>query len=597
MPSLTSSSQNVDATQTQSSKTKTNSETNQNTTAQSTQDVNAQSASSILNAMQSAASQNAAATSTGTTSANTSGSSTANTSGTSTANTTGSSNANTTGSTTGATNTNTTGLTSANTAAITNETVNPWAPQEQSLNYAFDQAKNAYGQAQGAQGPDNFVAQFTPDQLAVFNKMMGATGSAETAGGAGAALSTAGANSTAAGLNDLGAYTPKGGTDYNINAAGQYADNPYISGAVDAAMRDASRAVSEQALPQIGRNAALTGNVNSSKRAISEGIVQRGLAEKTADVSANMRNSAYNNGLTLAQNEANSSNDAILKAAMARVSGGNDATATGTSALTAQNGLFDTAAKGASGVLSGNQAALDEQAAKYNFDTKAPFEALNNYYDIIGDKSWGTSSSGVAQTDTDTTTAAQTAATNNASTQSNTAATNASNTSGTQQSQTAGTNSSNTSGSTSSDTASMQNAATSQNSLQQTDQSSSQNTSATANQQAQTLLEAIVKGNSTGASAQNTTYNPSLLSSIGQGASILGSIMSDRRVKSDIHEVGELWDGQPVYRYYYTDDPSKTVHIGLMAQDVEKTKPDAVVTINGVKHVNYDLATREAVMS
>jgi len=71
--------------------------------------------------------------------------------------------------------------------------------------------------------------------------------------------------------------------------------------------------------------------------------------------------------------------------------------------------------------------------------------------------------------------------------------------------------------------------------------------------------------------------------------SLAMSIFSDARLKEDIEEVGELYDGQPVYRYRYIGSPA--FQIGLMAQDVEKTRPEAVTEIGGYKAVRYDKAT------
>lgn len=72
----------------------------------------------------------------------------------------------------------------------------------------------------------------------------------------------------------------------------------------------------------------------------------------------------------------------------------------------------------------------------------------------------------------------------------------------------------------------------------------------------------------------------------------LGSsfIMSDRRTKTDVKRIGETDDGQPIYTYRYKHDPEKRPQIGLMAQDVEKRDPGAVVEIGGIKHVNVDRA-------
>jgi hypothetical protein len=74
------------------------------------------------------------------------------------------------------------------------------------------------------------------------------------------------------------------------------------------------------------------------------------------------------------------------------------------------------------------------------------------------------------------------------------------------------------------------------------------------------------------------------------GSGLLGLLnWSDRRLKDDISQVGTLFDGTPVYGYRYKGAPA--YHIGLMAQDVEKTNPSAVIEINGYKAVDYRAAT------
>lgn len=67
---------------------------------------------------------------------------------------------------------------------------------------------------------------------------------------------------------------------------------------------------------------------------------------------------------------------------------------------------------------------------------------------------------------------------------------------------------------------------------------------------------------------------------------------SDMRLKEDIAPVGTLFDGTPVYGYRYKGAPA--YHIGLMAQDVEKSTPGAVIEINGYKAVDYRAATEAA---
>lgn len=77
------------------------------------------------------------------------------------------------------------------------------------------------------------------------------------------------------------------------------------------------------------------------------------------------------------------------------------------------------------------------------------------------------------------------------------------------------------------------------------------------------------------------------------GSGLMGLMRwSDQRLKEDIAQVGSLFDGTPVYGYRYKGAPA--YHIGLMAQDVEKTTPHAVIEINGYKAVDYRAATEVA---
>ena len=60
---------------------------------------------------------------------------------------------------------------------------------------------------------------------------------------------------------------------------------------------------------------------------------------------------------------------------------------------------------------------------------------------------------------------------------------------------------------------------------------------------------------------------------------------SDMRLKTNIEKTAYTFGGFPVYsyRYVWSDKPE----YGVMAQDVEKTRPDAVRTVAGFKMVNY----------
>ena len=76
---------------------------------------------------------------------------------------------------------------------------------------------------------------------------------------------------------------------------------------------------------------------------------------------------------------------------------------------------------------------------------------------------------------------------------------------------------------------------------------------------------------------------PSALSSLGQIVGIMGAI-SDVRAKENITPVGK-YKGMNVYDFNYKWSPER--HRGLIAQEVEQVKPEAVGEINGLKYIDY----------
>lgn len=105
-----------------------------------------------------------------------------------------------------------------------------------------------------------------------------------------------------------------------------------------------------------------------------------------------------------------------------------------------------------------------------------------------------------------------------------------------------------------------------------------QNSYLDANQQAQQSV------------AANNAMMGGLFSLAGTGLTA-GIKYSDARLKEDIEKVGELDNGLPVYSYRYKSGGPK--EIGLIAQDVEKKVPDAVMgDIFGRKMVDYGKAVR-----
>lgn len=98
-------------------------------------------------------------------------------------------------------------------------------------------------------------------------------------------------------------------------------------------------------------------------------------------------------------------------------------------------------------------------------------------------------------------------------------------------------------------------------------------------------MKAEQAANANATNQQNGFYN-----ALGKlGAAGIG-LLSDIRAKTDISRVGTLDNGLPVYLYRYKH--GGPMQIGVMAQDVEKVKPEAVTEFGGIKAVNYAEAVR-----
>lgn len=99
-------------------------------------------------------------------------------------------------------------------------------------------------------------------------------------------------------------------------------------------------------------------------------------------------------------------------------------------------------------------------------------------------------------------------------------------------------------------------------------------------------------GSSTGQSYQPANSFSSMagagLGGLGLGLQAFNSF-SDERLKDDIAVIGKTHDGQPIHIFKYKGDDKPT--IGLMAQEVEKVRPEAVsMDPSGFKKVNYATA-------
>lgn len=84
-------------------------------------------------------------------------------------------------------------------------------------------------------------------------------------------------------------------------------------------------------------------------------------------------------------------------------------------------------------------------------------------------------------------------------------------------------------------------------------------------------------------------YNAQQQATQGLMSGIAGGAMmfSDRRLKRNVRVVGERSDGLNVYTFNYIWEGDVPPHTGLMADEVEKLYPDAVVRVHEWKVVDY----------
>ena len=169
----------------------------------------------------------------------------------------------------------------------------------------YGQADQAYATALQNQPTDFYAGMDPTTKAGIYGSQGYASGAGAdaanlVAGSANPAITggNAGALGSSASLLQASLANP---TQGNIASATQYADNPWVQGAIDAALRDSTRQLTEQDLPQTDRFATAGGNTNSSRTGAREAILERGYMDRAGDISSAIRSGLYTGGLNLAE--------------------------------------------------------------------------------------------------------------------------------------------------------------------------------------------------------------------------------------------------------------------------------------------------------
>ena len=215
----------------------------------------------------------------------------------------------------------------------------PWSGQSAYLSDMYGQAQNLYNQ-----GP----MQFYPERLTALPSQTQLQGEDL------AELIARGGQSTLA-----GAAVPA--MQFQLGGPANLANNPYIAGATQAALRPLYTQA-QGLLQQARRGATGAGQLDSSRQAILEQGVIGDYLTKAGDISSSMYNQAYSDALKT-QTAALSQLPTALSSIMAP------------SQSLMQLGNIETARQ---------QQAINDARAKFEFQQKAPYQALQNYSQIAG---------------------------------------------------------------------------------------------------------------------------------------------------------------------------------------------------------------------
>ena len=85
-----------------------------------------------------------------------------------------------------------------------------------------------------------------------------------------------------------------------VNNAAQFANNPYLSGQIDAAIGDVGRNLWENQMPGIAAYSGGSGNLGSSRRGVLESNAIRNAESQAGNIATQMRGNAYGQGLSYA---------------------------------------------------------------------------------------------------------------------------------------------------------------------------------------------------------------------------------------------------------------------------------------------------------
>lgn len=294
---------------------------------------------------------------------------------------------------------------------ITNQSTAPWSAQQPYLTSAWNDAQNNYNNQSSTPYTGSFAAGPVSQQYSAYgdayNNAAGNEGNVQNQINTGGALTGQGTANTQGTINDLGYFGAANNASNLGSQASQIASGYNVPGEVAAATNQAQQLANESTIPNLYRQSAAGGDINSSQSALAQGVVEQGLAENAQNLGATLSNANYGTGLSTAQNMSSQDLTALQAAGLlgtGQTNSGINATNSGIANQTANN-LQEVS--GANGVQNLNQLTDTSNLQNYLGPQSIQNQQLAALYSIIGSGNWGSQSSGTSLNSGSTTTTQQ----------------------------------------------------------------------------------------------------------------------------------------------------------------------------------------------
>lgn len=215
-----------------------------------------------------------------------------------------------------------------------------------------------------------------------------------------------------------------------LAAAGDPSTNPYFQQALQSAIRPVTEQYQEQVIPGIRQGAQDAGQMGGSRQGVAEGIAARGYQNTVGDISANMGNAAYAQGLNALQASGQLgqglTNQGLSALGSAGSLGANQAALAGNLYQGINNNALSLYGSGMAGLGAasqlvpgqiqsqalpgqiqqgiGQQQTADQQAlinsdmARYNYNQNLPYSMISDYLQLLNGAQGGQTTANQQQT-------------------------------------------------------------------------------------------------------------------------------------------------------------------------------------------------------